>query len=67
MKDELGQERASVTTREVVIAALFVAIVGVATWTVALPALDQDSTKDEGATPSTPAAPTPPAAPATPK
>lgn len=70
MKDAFGQERTPVQTREAVIAALFALVVGLALWSVALPALDEtrvdkdspDSAKtatEENAEPS----PQPPATP----
>jgi hypothetical protein len=41
MKDAFGQERTPVQTREAVIAAMFALVVGVALWSVAIPALDE--------------------------
>lgn len=48
MKDAFGQERTPVQTREAVIAALFAVIVGVALWSVALPALDESREEKAG-------------------
>jgi len=56
VNDDFGQTRASVTTRELVICVFFLALVAVGTWTVALPALDQDTAKqaDDTKTPEAP-------------
>lgn len=54
MKDELGQERTAVRGRELTIAALFVVLVGVGVWTVALPALNEDPEKPDGVSESAP-------------
>lgn len=49
MKDALGQERTRVGPRELTIGALFLVLVGVGVWTVALPALNEDPEKHESA------------------
>lgn len=47
MKDALGQERTRVRPRELTIGALFLVLVGVGVWTVALPALNEDPEKHD--------------------
>jgi hypothetical protein len=54
MKDAFGQERTPVQRRETVIAALFAVIVGVAIWSVAIPALDEHHEEKDASGPVKP-------------
>lgn len=64
MKDDQGQTRKDVRTREITIAVVFAVFVAIGAWTVAVPALQQDSKPVDGEReqpPADQAKPTPPA------